>query len=1110
MIRVPRRLWPVLVLPAILLAHPAPAQPNLLRNPGFEEVDAAGQPVGWAKFREAFIDDEPSLAHTGRGSVRSSFLYGWQQPLAVPADGRQGLAVVGKAAVEFDFQQARVRVPFWDATGAFIRDGQGDSPVTTGTRFGDFWAPVVVAPGAARAELYLAGRSPQEWVRFDDLRIFLERFAQPGDPFGEPWAESGSALADAGGTVILPDASGAVTQHVVGIPDGRRYFVTADWRASGEAGIAVEEVSVPRNQLGTTVTRGINVPLRGLTGSLTAHFARWEPSLSPRVAVSLRNSASEAVELTALSRGFTRLSATTVTVGAGSIDTSLTLTAAWPAQLRDATVDITGPSGYAARPPMSRDGTTAQASWLDPDAPTGRYNARFELVSTGGRTITLDEEFEVRGAETLPEVPPLSPRVIANVGWLYLRYDEDDARTRRTLALAKSDGFQSVILHLRADQLDVVRRTCESLRLPFIIQLDDVRAMFAQSVRTGELSEAAFRERLDELLRPVSRSRLYRGVYLVDEPTQPAELAQLGALSRALARPGAPGPGFSVLTDQATTDDLRLASTAVWLVDVYPFASRNPRDNADAVLAEIPRYNTLAKAAANEGRPFWLLPQAFESDEFDFFRAVPVATHSAQLGAAVLAGARGFMPFLYTSVGNVEGMRGPDLTATPKLAAYRDFARILRRISPVLADLSTPELDDRLPRPLAASTATHPRLGRFLFVLNADELAPRTVRIGLDRPLRTAYVTDLVSGRRVVADRRTTLTLTIQPGAWVMLPLGRSAPAAYQMDVPPPPALGTLNLPVVTQFTAKRPNGTPLALRGAEFDDFGNLLALSLFRDNTEFLPPPVYQVGLGGAAQFALPPMWSPVRNGFTAGTLCITSANLGLRQYLFPPSLPPILRQFSGYTGGAFDCAATYEDGMWLTMLGYGVRQMRFTGGRYESLATGLSRTDFYMDLHGGLFSGGSATAVVRGTGLANIKQLALDDEFQLRTPIPRTAGSGSDMSSSRVLAIPRLQRGVMLVRLDEFGETIASAELEDGITETVACAWLHNGSILAVTDSIYCVRFYRVSPDLTVRPVGTWRPQDAGHLLFTGLAGHETRLAVTAFDGRVFVVDTAQMDE
>ena len=288
--------------------------------------------------------------------------------------------------------------------------------------------------------------------------------------------------------------------------------MTADWRTAGPAEIAVDEVSIPRNELGTTLTRSVTIPLNGLSGSLTAQFDPWVPGLSPKAGVRVRNTRPEAVELTGLSRGFTRVSATTATVGAGSIDTSLTLTAAWPALLAQARVHITGPAGYAAQPEMARYGTTAQALWLDAEAPAGWYNARFELVSSTGRTVTLDQPFEVRRSETLPEVRPLNPRAITNVGWLYLRYDADDARTRRTLALARADGFQMVIVHLRADQLDVVRRTCESLRLPFIIQLDEVRAMFATAVRTGELSEAAFRERLDDLLRPEERSRLYRGV----------------------------------------------------------------------------------------------------------------------------------------------------------------------------------------------------------------------------------------------------------------------------------------------------------------------------------------------------------------------------------------------------------------------------------------------------------------------------------------------------------------------------------------------------------------------------------------------------------------------
>ncbi|PKO17516.1 hypothetical protein CVU37_08475 [candidate division BRC1 bacterium HGW-BRC1-1] len=1091
----------------LVAAMPAFGQQTILRNPGFELLDGDGNPQDWYVFREAFADNDPALAHSGNRSLRASFLYGWAQSVTLPLDAHQAFAVSGKASVEFDFQRTRIRVPFFIPNGDFLVDGVGDSPVTTGSLYGDFWSHVEMAEGASqRADIFLASRRNEEWVRYDDLILFLESFSSANKDYGEPWQEQGGALVTDDLQLLLPEQDAAVSQQVVAVPDGRRYFVTGGFSATGPASLVIRESSIPRNENATTVTRSLRVDLNDLEGTWFAQFPGWTPDLSPKAKVEIENSSGDSIRLNDVSRGFTSLSAGTITVGPGSLDTSLTLTGAWPGRLLQGTIEIEGPDDYFNSPAITPLGTTFRSSWLDNDAPGGDYTARFKLISTTGATVETTHSFTVNRAESLSEPKSRDTAQFTNMAWLYLRYDQDDNRTVQTLASAKRDGFNIAMVHCRRDQLLAIRRACEKLRLPFIVQLDEVRSLFATALSQNEWHETAYRERLDELLQPVASSRLYRGVYIVDEPTTPEAFDILGRISKSLARKDAPGPAFSVLTDQATTDNLTQSGTPIWMVDIYPYASRNPRDNSEALLAELPRLNELARAADAQSRPFWWTLQAFESDEFDFFRSVPPAIHSAQLGAAVLTGARGVVPFIYTSISYAEGIRGPELEPTPKLDAYRNFARQLSRTAPYLKDLTTPILDERIPAPLAASIAEHPRYGNVLFLLNTDEFSPRTVSVQLSAPLRLRSAIDLVSRKPLPTSQRIHLSVKLEPGQWTMTPLGKSLVESYDVAPVAPPTLTTLSLPLLSQFTALRPDSRPLNLRGVEFDPTGQFLALSAFREDTGNIPPPIYRLIGSDVEALDLPPIWAPTLNGFSGDHFFSNSRFLGSR--LFPLSNPAVSDwNFTGHSGGAFDLVR--GDGeAWLTMLGYGVRQLVDTASGWATVQVGLSETDVYGDLYGP-FAGDSVTAVVRNNGPANLKPLALDDAFQIKTYISRTAFQGSALSQSRVLALPRLQRGVALAQLNTAGETERTAFIQDDMIEAMACTWV-NERLLAVADSIRNVRFYRVSADLSTSFIGTWRPPGDGHMLFTGLGSHDAKLALALFDGRVFLVDTSPLQE
>ncbi len=1086
------------------LARPANSgaqPPAFLRNPGFEEAAAAGSnPAEWVEFREAYADTSASLARSGRRSVRSSFLYGWYQELGAPCDPFQSFAVQGHAAPEFDFQSARIRVPFFAGDGSFLLDRVGDSPISETRPYGEFWASVEVPEGGSTALLFLLGRFVSDWLRFDDLRLFTESFVGPGSPNGGEWIPAGGATASGGGVFFQQEGDGA-QQDVVSNPANTQYFVAARFSSPVPGRLAVREERLSRGERETSQSSESRLVFGAGDSFGFVDLPPVTGTLSSRARVTLTLEEGDGVSLARISRGFARVEPSIHTVGSGSLDKTVIVTAAWPRELSTATVEIVDHHGTVVAPlSVQSHGASLRAAWAGGDVAAGVYRARIRMTSQSGDVVQIERPLEVRRMDTVASVRPVVRRSVSRVAWLYLRYDATPGITEQTIRLARGDGFDVVLAHCRLDQLQVLRRTCERLRLPFIVQLDEVRSVFGDMAGRDTFSEAEFRARVSALLAPVSGSSLFRGAYIVDEPSGARTLDAVRRATLALSRPGAPGPAFFVLPDISLPSDITQTAPAVAMADIYPFATRNPFDNADALLNDMPKMRAYAAAARSIGREYWHTLQGFEAEEGTVYRSIPPALHRAQLAAAIMTGARGVVPFTYTSISYIEGLRGPDLEATSKLSAYREFNRAMDRLGPVIGQLDVPELDTRVPRPIAAGVARHPRLGKVLFLLNCTDQATRQVRVSLAGGNGISPL-NLVTGRVLRMGPGAEFGLSMQPGEWAMIVLGRASVSGYRLDPAFPPSLSTLDLPVLSQFTVTDQSGTTQPLRRLQFDDSGDLLAASPFAPAVSPRPVLVYRRDPDGS--FSRVP--SGVFNGaertrFSGSTVCVTSPFLGAR-FFSPTDLTQPFRSWLGQSGGAFD---TLVDGpsVWVTMQDYGLRKLTDTGAGLESAGVGLSESESYADLFGP-FTDGNVDILLRNTGVNRVRPDALAESGHTTISLNRVR-QGGDLNGTGILALPRFQRGVGLLRLSPDGTPSELGSITDGIVEATSCAWVRD-DLLAVADGIYNIRFYRVEGGSAPEFVGCWRPPVGGHCYYITLASGGGKLAVGLYDGRVIVAGT-----
>ncbi|MCX7717558.1 MAG: copper resistance protein CopC [Candidatus Sumerlaeaceae bacterium] len=1081
--------------------------PNSLQNAGFEDLTPSGDPAHWNIFREAYTDSEALLAHTGNCSVRASFLFGWYQRIQVPGSPFQHFALTGYASRERPSEQAGVRAVYYDDIGNRLREVFDTSPIGSPSGWGWFATVFPVPVAAADVELFLASRGSQTWIRYDDLSVLTEQLYGLDRPYGAPPLLTGGAVLTSSG-LTLPGGSAARYLVATG-RTGEQYFITGRYAATSPAALSISDEWLSRGASESSVTSEVTLPLDAGTGDFTADLARPDAPASGISVVTLFAATSGAVTLGSVWRGFAKVEPQILTVGLASPDIGPRFTAALPLGLTSGTVDVLDGSGVmVASPPVVRHGTSIRSSWDTTGAPAGGYTVRFRLISVDGVTVEVTRPLTLLRDDTSATMTqPLRPTAFVRGAYAFVFFDRDPVRISDALRLARQDGFNFAFIHCRLDQLAAARAAAEAYEMPFVPVLNEPQRLFADYLQRDWFSREDVTSRVRSWLAPVTTSPLFRGVYVADEPVGDAALEFNRRFNLAIEQHGGLGQGFSVWTTDATTASITAVAPPVVIIDVYPFRSDRLSDHPSALLAEIPRMNAYARAAAGVGRDLWIMPQAFEADEtFVTWRAVPESMHTAQLGAALLAGARGVVPFMHTPATIIEGLRGPDFEPTKKLTSYLEFNSIMDRLTTHIMALAPPILLPDVPPPFAASVAQHPTEGNHLFVLNADDLVTRTLSLVMFPALPSPPL-DLVSGQPVALGAGSTIEVTLGPGRWALIATGDSSATAASALPAPPPNLSDMSLAVTHQFTVEALNGLPQPVHSLQFSPDTRYLVASSAAFPREQSYPLVYRLDADGVVtRLTGPLIWNNTRTAWLSGDrIARMGPNTGIRIYsLSGINLPP-LAEFTGRSGGAFDVVPINSD-YCITQGGYGLRRLSVSGSMLQSVEeSGFSAYGVFEDLFGP-FADGSVTLVSEDSAVRNAKPGSFSEDSHVTMPISRLRARAS-LNGRNLLAVPRASRGAVLVQLAATGEPVTSATIATEATEVTAATWVSD-DVLALADGAYHVRFYRVRPDGRSLLVGRWRPPASGPLYIRSLAAGTNRLAVGLEDGRVFVVDAADV--
>lgn len=1075
-----------------------------LTNPGFEDSENGTDPSAWIQFRRGIWERSPGLAHSGDYSVRSSALFGWFQNWDSPASPNMNVTMAGYASVEFGGEQASLVLQQFNSSGGFIAAKRGTSPLgLTPQAHAEFWTAHRLEPGTSTLQVFLGGRASNSWVRFDDLKVFREKFFEPGDLVGEDWAFANGASRDAG-PITLP-AGSSITQRVAVGKSREQYFIAGDATTAGDAELQFTESWLQRDE---NDANGSTLGALELTAGATPFMLQLAPIdgvSSGLASSSIEHTSGAEVALTNLSRGFIRVEPPVWERGPASPDTNMLLIAAWPVGLASASVEILDSGGAtAATLTPTIEGDSASLSWDGAGVVPGNYRAVFHLEDGSGRVIAPETKFTILDAGTEPTRPTaFDGGAFPRVAWVWYIASEDNEDIRAGIRAAKEDGFNMGVLHLRPDQMNDAASIIAEEEFPVFVYTPEFAAIFNDFIARGFFSGIEYTDRLRPLLGDFVGSPWFVGVYAFDEPFGTAAYEQLRRCHLAIERAGDLGKSAAVLGIYTTTDEVEQMDSPVVAIDFYPFDVLNSLNDSDQILAYIPDMLDYATTARAMERKLWILPQGFESFEANPYRGVPNSLHSAQLHSMLLAGAKGCFVFSHSPITTIEGLRGPQNEPTRKLPAFVEFNALTARLADLLDSLDVPVLDARATAPFALSTASTPSDEEFAFVLNADTWATRTITLTLD-PAPQGTIHDSVSETDLEV-KDGTVSVELAAGGLAILALdGASITALSPHAAPPAPQLTTIPLPVTHSFVVQAQGPTTVQVTGLEMSPDGASIAAS---HSSWFLPttPLVYRLGANGqVTQEAGYLRWPSETWGFLpSGEVFAASFYFGAEVFSAAAVGNPPIATYLGRSGGVLALDAGADTDLWAAAFQYGIRRLQRAGDQITIAATGLADTQVYDDVIGG-FDGGGAAILLRDTSVNRVLPNLESEDNHTTTSVSR-AGNRFTMNSRRQVAIPAHQRGAYLMQLAADGAPSEPTLFAEDAYDITAAAWVTN-DILALADGVYHVRFYRVSPEGTAKLLGAWSPSDdpTEKFYIWSLAGAAGNLAVGFADGRVLVVD------
>jgi hypothetical protein len=142
---------------------------NLLSNAGFEELDAAGRPAGWAAYGNPVVDTSGPMAHEGQNAARADASSGFTFTRPVEPGSLYTLGHWTRA--DQDGQFARLQVNWLGVNGQILAASIEVVPVTREWTYHEFSA--TVPNRTTLANVYVSVHETST-VWFDDVR-FIQR-----------------------------------------------------------------------------------------------------------------------------------------------------------------------------------------------------------------------------------------------------------------------------------------------------------------------------------------------------------------------------------------------------------------------------------------------------------------------------------------------------------------------------------------------------------------------------------------------------------------------------------------------------------------------------------------------------------------------------------------------------------------------------------------------------------------------------------------------------------------------------------------------------------------------------------------------------------------------
>lgn len=1051
-------------------AHRGKASPATILNADFESVGVGGGPNNWVTAGIPALRTEAIEGGGTNHYARINRVSYYGQLITPPVPAWQTFTV-----------GARVRAEYGEVRPALYFEGATAQVVTLRFRFvsrsgvapqdwGPMYASYTRQPDEGFFGFIVRTAADVSWADMDDLFVVTEEIGNGGFEADESgadprvrWTLTGDASLTMAepleGTTSLSLGSGARAERLVAhTPYVAEYFLAG--RCDGELQVSEARLTSGGDAAEPVYTQSVTP---GVGGKFLIPSIPLSTDAEAAV-VAVENTGGADVRVDELSRGWACVWPRRFEPVANSPRPSTRLTAAWPGKLVAAEVAILDSNQVEqdrlTNGDLQHDGTSVWAEYDGGGLPAGNYTARFELESADG-IIAVDRAFRIERPAAFPtRLDDLNFPEFARMPWMWLypftaetaaQVDTVDKIEGR-LAAARDDGFNFFFIIAGYFQLPMVKEAAERVGVPYIVGSPEFWPLFRE-VYGNQTWEPGIATRelggFDALL----ESELFRGIYLFDEPnTGGATMVQrVQGAALMMQAEGKYPAGMTFLSSGFASAGANFPIHSTYTYPIYHrqlSGTDSILDSLNIILPQIAEANTL-------GRDYWLGTQGFGHLGNNGVMTPEECT--AQLGTGLVAGMRGYWPFLYTSLGPLASLRTHAYGETDRLVAYRHFNARVAALDDLL--MALPQARSAPPQSnVFARVAQHPTGGPHALVANYH----------VDRPLQVT-VQASASTRMINVE---TGAMTAEGTSHVaLLPAGDWAIFRFENGATPTEFTGVTQAgssaerPAAVAFTASlttpadprsltiKPDGTAVAY---VYDQNHRVSSIATGSIGTTLLDET--NLAFLGYARY------------LDNTRLVLGSRWLGPRVYtqtgtIFSP-LHTLLRE----SGNGVDLLLNGNEA-WISENYWGVSRVDFSGvSGFTRVAHIFSSDNDFRSIHGP-FADGSVVGVETVRGLIRLEESGGTITEERLTPT--SAYEYATMSPGGRIAVGKLDRKLSVYDIGADGRIADETLVDDArLLEAGMTAWISE-DVVAVADVRKGVRFYRVGADGYWRALGLWQP-------------------------------------